>query len=180
MLYRPQFHPDYQHVVDWLTGERSDQPTMDAAILTRARGAYAAHASVVGALAVAGLRGSDFITGWTARKDPLDIGFVDEGSMLDESHLADLRTLFPTLVVFGDPAQLAPVRGGAMVFDALPEPAIVRLSRVHRQAADSPILDLAHALGDADLSFAAFEAMVEDAARRDRPRGAGRPGSIPI
>ncbi|WMS44604.1 AAA family ATPase [Acuticoccus sp. MNP-M23] len=168
MLYRPQFHPDYQHVVDWLTGERSDQPgEIDAALLERARQSYAAHASVVGALAVAGLRGSDFITGWTPRKDPLDIGFVDEGSMLAESHLTDLKSLFKTLVMFGDPAQLAPVRGGAMVFDTLPAPSIIRLSRVHRQAADSPILDLAHALGEADLSFAAFEQMVEDAAARD-------------
>ena len=168
MLYRPKFHADYQHVVDWLTGERTDQPAeMDAAVLARARQSYEAHASVVGALAVAGLRGSDFITGWTARKDPLDIGFVDEGSMLNDDHLADLKTLFPTLVMFGDPAQLAPVHGGAMVFDKLPAPALVRLSRVHRQASDSPILDLAHALGNEDLSFGAFERMVEDAAARD-------------
>ena len=168
MLYRPKFHPDYQHVVDWLTGERTDQPgEIDAAILERARLSYQAHASVVGALAVAGLRGSDFITGWTPRKDPLDIGFVDEGSMLAESHLEDLKTLFRTLVMFGDPAQLAPVRGGAMVFDTLPAPSLIRLSRVHRQAADSPILDLAHALGEDDLGFGAFEQMVEDAAARD-------------
>lgn len=168
MLYRPKFHPDYQHVVDWLTGERADQPPeMDAAVLARARQSYEKHTSVVGALAMAGLRGSDFITGWTPRKDPLDIGFVDEGSMLSEEHLADLKTLFPTLVLFGDPAQLAPVRGGAMVFDALPAPSLARLSRVHRQAADSPILDLAHALGDADLGFGDFERMVEDAAAGD-------------
>ena len=168
MLYRPKFHPDYQHVVDWLSGERTDKPAeMDEAVLERARQAFAAHASVVGALAIAGLRGSDFITGWTPRKDPLDIGFVDESSMLDETHLADLRTLFPTLVLFGDPAQLAPVRGGAMVFDALPAPSVARLSRVHRQAADNPILDLAHALGEPDLAFSEFERMVGEAAARD-------------
>lgn len=168
MLYRPKFHPDYQHVVDWLTGERTDQPAeMDEAVLARARQSYTTHRSVVGALAVAGLRGSDFITGWTPRKDPLDIGFVDESSMLDATHLEDLQSLFPTLVLFGDPAQLAPVRGGAMVFDALPAPSVARLSRVHRQAADSPILDLAHALGDSDLGFAMFERMVEEAAARD-------------
>ncbi|GAB5378564.1 MAG: AAA family ATPase [Acuticoccus sp.] len=167
MLYRPKFHPDYQHVVDWLTGERTDQPSeMDDAILARARQSYEAHRSVVAALAVAGLRGTDFITGWTPRKDPLDIGFVDESSMLDEAQLADLRELFPSLVLFGDPAQLAPVRG-TMVFDTLPAPSLTRLSRVHRQEADSPILDLAHALGDPDLGFNAFESMVEEAAARD-------------
>ena len=39
--------------------------------------------------------------------------------------------------------------------------------RVHRQAADSPILDLADALADPDLGFEAFERMVEKAAARD-------------
>ncbi len=168
MLYRPNFHPDYQHLVDWVSGERSDQPAdIDQEILTRAKESYGTHASVVGALAVAGLRGTDFITGWTPRKDTLDIGFVDEGSMLAENHLEDMKTLFPTLVVFGDPAQLAPVRGGKMVFDSLPAPSVARLSRIHRQAADSPILDLAHALGEPDLGFGTFEEMVEDAAARD-------------
>jgi exodeoxyribonuclease-5 len=167
LLYRPVFHEDYQNIVEWLTGERSEPGPLPPEALKKAADAYAKSKSVVGALAVAGLKGSDFITGWKRRDDPLDIGFCDEASMLNEQQLEDLAELFPTLVLFGDPAQLAPVKGGAMVFDKLPRPSIVSLSRVHRQAAGSPILDLAHALADERLSFFEFERMVEDTAGRD-------------
>ena len=88
--------------------------------------------------------------------------------MLDERLYGDLRHLFGALVLFGDPAQLAPVGGtGGMVFDDLPDAARLTLHRVHRQAADSPILDLAHALGDPELDFHRFEELVRQAARRD-------------
>ena len=88
--------------------------------------------------------------------------------MLDQRQFDDLREIFPTLVLFGDPAQLAPVgQSGEMVFDKLPASKRLELHRVHRQEADSPILDLAHALGDPALEFESFEDMVRDAARRD-------------
>jgi exodeoxyribonuclease-5 len=88
--------------------------------------------------------------------------------MLDARQYADLRELFRTLVLFGDPAQLAPVGGdGSIVFEGLPAGASIALGRVLRQAADSPILDLAHALGDPELGFGAFEDMVRAAAARD-------------
>ena len=100
-------------------------------------------------LAAAGLRGSDFIRGWKRREDGLDIGLVDEASMLDERQFDDLREIFPTLVLFGDPAQLAPVgQSGEMVFDKLPSARRLELHRIHRQTEDNPILDLAHALGN--------------------------------
>jgi hypothetical protein len=50
---------------------------------------------VPAALASAGLRGSDFITGWKRRDSPLDIGFVDESSMLDARQFEDLTEIFP-------------------------------------------------------------------------------------
>jgi exodeoxyribonuclease-5 len=88
--------------------------------------------------------------------------------MLDDRQFEDLREIFPTLVLFGDPAQLAPVnQSGAMVFDKLPGPSVLTLNRVHRQEADNPILDLAHALSDPALEFEGFERMVEAAAARD-------------
>jgi exodeoxyribonuclease-5 len=43
----------------------------------------------------------------------------------------------------------------------------LHLNRIHRQAQDNPILDLAHALADEALGFEDFERMVEAAARRD-------------
>lgn len=88
--------------------------------------------------------------------------------MLDDKQFDDLREIFPTLILFGDPAQLAPVgQSGTMVFDKLPAPARLELSRIHRQEAGNPILDLAHALADPQLQFHQFETMVEQAAKRD-------------
>ena len=88
--------------------------------------------------------------------------------MLDERQFDDLREIFPTLVLFGDPSQLAPVgQSGEMVFDRLAPSQKLMLERIHRQAEGSPILDLAHALGDPALDFAGFERLVREAAARD-------------
>ena len=141
---------------------------------------YRQHPSIPGALATAGLRGSDFIKGWKRRDEPLDIGLIDEASMLDERQYADLRQLFSTLVLFGDPAQLAPVGGpGGMIFDTLAGEARLTLSRVHRQASDSPILDLAHALADPALGFSGFEALVREAAAARTSGWCSARGSTP-
>ncbi|MFP4238773.1 ATP-dependent RecD-like DNA helicase [Rhodosalinus sp.] len=170
ILYTPVYDPQYEKIAEWLagTGERPEIEGLTEEALDRAAAFYARHASIPGALMAAGLRGSDFITGWKRREDPLDIGLVDEASMLDARQLEDLQEIFPSLVLFGDPAQLAPVNApGGMVFDALPEDRKLHLARVHRQAADNPILDLAHALADPALDFEGFEALVRQAAARD-------------
>ncbi|WP_313136903.1 ATP-dependent DNA helicase [Paracoccus jeotgali] len=170
ILYTPMYDPEYERIADWLTGagERPSIEGLSDAALDRARAFYDLHASIPGALAAAGLRGSDFIRGWKRREDGLDIGLIDESSMLDERQFEDLREIFPVLILFGDPAQLAPVGlSGEMVFDRLAAPQKLVLSRVHRQAGDSPILDLAHALGDDALDFAGFERMVRQAAETD-------------
>src|SRR5690606_27197507 len=86
----------------------------------------------------------------------------------DERQFHDLQEIFPILILFGDPAQLAPVgQAGEMVFDRLSPGRRLALDRVHRQEADSPILDLALALGDDSLRFEDFESMVAEAARAD-------------
>ena len=170
ILYTPVYHPEYEKIAEWLAGqgERPEIEGLTDLALDRALAFYQGQKSIPGALAAAGLRGSDFITGWKRRDDPLDIGFVDEASMLDEKQLDDLKDIFPTLLLFGDPAQLAPVKSqGGMVFESLPAPARLELSRVHRQDADNPILDLAHALADPALEFHDFERMIEQAAARD-------------
>lgn len=170
IIYTPVYDPEYERIADWLAGN-GDRPEIEGLTeeaLARAQAFYELHKSIPGALAAAGLRGSDFITGWKRRDEPLDIGLVDEASMLDDKQFTDLKEIFPTLLLFGDPAQLAPVnQSGAMVFDALPKSATFELQRIHRQDADNPILDLAHALADPEVDFHAFEAMVEAAARRD-------------
>ena len=170
ILYTPVYDPQYELIAEWLAGNgaRPQVEGLSDQALDRARDFYEAVKSVPGALASAGLRGSDFILGWKRREEPLDVGFVDEASMLDARQFEDLREIFPTLVLFGDPAQLAPVnQSGAMVFESLPAPSILQLSRIHRQAQDNPILDLAHALADPQLGFGDFERMVELAAQKD-------------
>jgi len=174
ILYTPVYAPEYEKIAEWLAGqgERPEVEGLADTALDRAHAFFQSHASVPGALAAAGLRGSDFITGWKRREEPLDIGLVDEASMLDARQLEDLREIFPTLLLFGDPAQLAPVKGpgegeARMVFERLPDKRKLLLHRVHRQAGDNPILDLAHALADPALEFEAFERMVEQAAAED-------------
>lgn len=176
ILYTPMYDPEYEKIAEWLAGN-GDRPDPDAlelegvtdVALDRAHASYQLNTSVPAALAAAGLKGSDFITGWKRREDPLDIGFVDESSMLDAKQFQDLQDIFPTLVLFGDPAQLPPVKaeGGKMVFDTLPKGRQLILSRVHRQTADNPILDLAHALADPQVDFYAFERLVAEAAAKD-------------
>ena len=170
ILYTPVYDPQYEKIAEWLagTGTRPVVEGLTDLALDRAFAFYQTVASIPGALAAAGLKGSDFIKGWKRREEPLDVGFVDESSMLDERALSDLREIFPALVLFGDPAQLAPVgASGEMVFDKLGDSRKLVLSRIHRQAEDNPILDLAHALGDERIGFEAFERMVEERARAD-------------
>lgn len=170
ILYTPVYDPEYERIAEWLAGngEKPEIEGLTEQALTRAADFYAGNKSIPGALAAAGLRGSDFITGWKRREEPLDIGFVDESSMLDDRQFEDLQEIFPTLLLFGDPAQLAPVnQSGTMVFDRLPAPRVLNLSRIHRQDADNPILDLAHALSDPMLGFEDFEQMIQSAAVQD-------------
>lgn len=170
ILYTPVYDPEYEKIAEWLSNQapRPEIEGLSELALDRAHAFYQQNTSIPGALASAGLKGSDFITGWKRRDEPLDIGMVDESSMLDTRQFADLKEIFPTLVLFGDPAQLAPVQqSGEMVFDGLDADSVIHLNRVHRQDADNPILDLAHALADPALGFETFERMVEDAAARD-------------
>jgi exodeoxyribonuclease V len=170
ILYTPMYDPQYEKIAEWLAGN-GPRPVVEGltdVALDRAHAFYQTVASIPGALAAAGLKGSDFIKGWKRREEPLDIGFVDESSMLDERQFEDLREIFPTLVLFGDPAQLAPVgQSGEMVFDKMGGARRLVLNRIHRQTADNPILDLAHALADERVGYDAFERMVEDAAQAD-------------
>lgn len=170
ILYTPVYDPEYEKIAQWLSedGPRPEIEGLTDQALDRAHAFFQNNKSIPGALASAGLRGSDFITGWKRREEPLDIGLVDEASMLDDRQFEDLQEIFPTLLLFGDPAQLPPVnQSGAMVFDKLPDEQRLNLSRIHRQDADNPILDLAHALADPQLEFHDFERMVEEKAAQD-------------
>ncbi|MDU8928778.1 AAA family ATPase [Alisedimentitalea sp. MJ-SS2] len=171
IIYSPVYDPEYERIAEWLAGESDERPEIEGltdVALDRAAAFYKINRSIPGALAAAGLRGSDFIIGWKRRDEPLDIGFVDESSMLDDKQFDDLKEIFPILVLFGDPAQLAPVnQSGTMVFEKLPETDKLELHRIHRQEVTNPILDLAHALSDPEVEFEDFERLVEETARKD-------------
>ncbi|MGB0410233.1 MAG: ATP-dependent DNA helicase [Pikeienuella sp.] len=169
IMYIPVYDPEYERIAQWLSedGPRPEVEGVTDEMLDRAHAFYALQKSIPAALAAAGLRGSDFIQGWKRREDQLDVALIDEASMLDDKQLDDLKEIFGALFLFGDPAQLAPVgQSGEMVFEKLPAPARHHLDRIHRQSADSPILDLAHALRDG-VSFEDFEAEIERLAKID-------------
>lgn len=65
---------------------------------------------------------------------------VDECSMVDEYMANDLMSFGVKILVLGDPAQLPPVRGTGFFTDADPD---FMLTDIHRQAKDSPIIQLA-------------------------------------
>ena len=170
IIYTPIYDPEFEKIAEWLSG-RQEKPIIDGLppdSLERVKSFFESNKSIPGALASAGLRGSDFITGWKRREDPLDVGFVDESSMLDEQQLSDLREIFSTLILFGDPAQLAPVgNSGKMVFDDLEDEKKVNLYRIHRQEHDNPILDLAHSLADPKVTFTDFEKQIFEISETD-------------
>ena len=91
ILYTPVYDPEYEKLAEWLTGT-GDRPAVEGmtdTALDRAKAFYDQHSSIPGALAAAGLRGSDFIRGWKRREDALDVGLIDEASMLDEKQFDD-------------------------------------------------------------------------------------------
>ena len=172
IVYTPVYDPEYEKIAEWLKnggeGERPDHDSLDEELMERALKVVEETGSVTAALATVGLRGAEFITGWSRRDETIDVGLVDESSMLDRQAIADLRETFGTLILFGDPAQLAPVGdGGEMPIAALPDASKAMLEQVHRQAAGNPIVDLARALGDEAMGFEAFEALVAETAARD-------------
>jgi ATP-dependent exoDNAse (exonuclease V) alpha subunit len=65
---------------------------------------------------------------------------IDECSMVDEALGRDLLSFGTPILVLGDPAQLPPVKGAGFFTEAEPD---VMLTEVHRQAAESPIINLA-------------------------------------
>lgn len=67
---------------------------------------------------------------------------IDECSMVDDRLGGDLLSTKARVLVLGDPAQLPPVAAGAGFFtNGKPD---VLLSEIHRQALDSPIIEMAN------------------------------------
>lgn len=69
-----------------------------------------------------------------------DLIVLDEVSMIDNSLANDLRSFGKKMLVLGDPGQLPPIRGSGAFTSRDPD---AFLTEIHRQAAESPILQLA-------------------------------------
>lgn len=79
--------------------------------------------------------------------DTSEILIVDEASMLSEWMFNDLKELNKPILMVGDDMQLPPVAAKS-IFESLGVQA--RLTEVHRQALDNPILRLATAIREGD------------------------------
>ncbi len=170
IIYRPIYHPEYEAIAEWLTngGNAPQSEFVNPDALERAKLFYDQTPSVPAALAIIGARGSDFIQGWKKRDESLDIGLIDESSMIDSKQFEDLKEIFDRMILFGDPAQLAPIgESTGMVFDKIETNQKYNLSRIHRQSNDNPILDLAHMLSDPNLDFTEFESHLKQISQRD-------------
>lgn len=69
-----------------------------------------------------------------------DLIVLDEVSMVNREIAEDLRSFGKKILVMGDPGQLPPVSGEGAFTNREPD---VFLREIHRQAADSPIIELA-------------------------------------
>jgi exodeoxyribonuclease-5 len=69
-----------------------------------------------------------------------DLIVLDEVSMVDQQMAADIESYGVPVLVLGDPAQLPPVRGEGYYTSTTPD---VLLDTIHRQALESPVLELA-------------------------------------
>lgn len=82
------------------------------------------------------------VTGWEKdperRPDDIALIIVDESSMLTKEIFDDLMSLGVPILFVGDHGQLPPVSGN---FNLMEKPDL-RLEKIHRQALDSPIIQL--------------------------------------
>jgi exodeoxyribonuclease V len=96
------------------------------------------------------------LLGW-AKRDKLDRRYdlivIDEASMVGSSMLEDLKVFGIPILAVGDHGQLPPVMDSG---ELMKNPDL-RLEKIHRQAADNPIIRLAHHIretGQFDMSLA--------------------------
>ena len=85
----------------------------------------------------------DELLGWTTREKldrDYDLLVVDEASMVGDSLLEDLKKHGVRILAVGDHGQLPPVADTG----SLMQNPDCRLEKIHRQAADNPIIQLAH------------------------------------
>lgn len=81
-----------------------------------------------------------FVISPFAPANQADLIVLDECSMVDKKMAKDLRSFNKPILIMGDPGQLPPISGAGFVTGRKPD---YFLTEIHRQAQDSPILQLA-------------------------------------
>jgi AAA domain-containing protein/UvrD-like helicase family protein len=158
----PYFTKEYATAVHWLGGAvatsleydttastRGSPTDVPALVLARLadlgsppsalyalRGTYEASAL----LASIGIHGRHHLIGFGPKPASPGVLIIDEASMVGRALLALCQQGFGQVILVGDPGQLPPVQDVA-VLDTVEG---VQLSEIHRQAGDSPLLQLAH------------------------------------
>ena len=90
------------------------------------------------------------VTGWKKRTSlPRRTPFVviDEASMVGDKILKDIQALNVPILAVGDHGQLPPVQDSGSLMEA----PMLKLEKIHRQAADNPIIQLAHGVRETGL-----------------------------
>jgi len=155
----PSFTPDYVRAVTWLGGKATARPTVDDVLHDDIEGvpflvAQACTAPIaLNAQALRsrnkqfsaqrlldslGIRGQDFFREFLPREANGCL-ILDEASMVDAALLQKCQEAFPCVCLVGDPGQLPPVEGPSVLADVDG----FTLTEIHRQAQDSPIVQLA-------------------------------------
>lgn len=81
-----------------------------------------------------------FVLNRSSELKDADLLIIDEASMVGERLALDLLSFETPVLVLGDPAQLPPVKDTGYFIDTEPD---VMLTEIHRQAADSPVIQIA-------------------------------------
>lgn len=95
-----------------------------------------------------------------------DLVIIDESSMLSRQHVEDLRAFGVPVILVGDAGQLPPIDAPMNPWTMKPD---VELTEIHRQGADSGILQAAHDVRrNGFMSFSSYGSPKPDAVRMAR------------
>lgn len=127
--------PDVQGL-PWLIHDKLHGQTTKAQTVQRRAVQYGAKK----ALASIGINGKEHFAGFGPKMGTGCL-IIDEASMVGRDMLGLCMQAFPLVCLIGDPGQLPPVKDGSCLADVEG----FDLTEIHRQAADSPIIQLAYA-----------------------------------
>ena len=137
---RPLFDPAYQAAVAWAISPGGTVPDLLVdKDLARIRALTRQHDAET-ILAAVGINAADHIVGYEPNSGAAAVAIIDEASMVGRELLDLCLEAFGQVVLIGDPGQLPPVNDEPVLADIDG----AELTEIHRQAAGSAIIRLAH------------------------------------